>query len=92
MRILKYRIELPRGISNETVINIPEDATVLCIHSQRNGVYLWIATEKENELREVSLKTFTTGEEFDFTEDLDYLGTAFLDGERFVTHIFVEEA
>lgn len=94
MRILKYLVEPSSSDheGNKIVIKVPEDATILCIHAQKENIFLWLATEESDKLTNLVLRVFTTGEEFELTDDLDYLGTCFLNNERFVAHFFMEGA
>lgn len=84
-RILKYWLDkAPR-----TVLNIPADAAVCCVHEQNEHVSIWLLTANWRDVsRRVAFNCVSTGQDVPG----EYVGTAHIHGGNTVVHVFMEEA
>ena len=84
-RVLKYWLDkAPR-----TVLSIPADARIVCVHEQNEHVSIWLVTKDHRDVsRRVAFNCTSTGQEVAGY----YVGTAHIHGGNTVVHVFTEEA
>lgn len=84
-RVLKYWLDkAPR-----TVLSIPADARIVCVHEQNEHVSIWLVTDNHRDVsRRIAFNCASTGQEVSGY----YVGTAHIHGGNTVVHVFMEEA
>jgi len=72
------------------VLNLPDDANILCVQIQNNFPYIWAITKRGEEPNTNRVfKVYGTGHSLpDFPGN--YIGTFQMNGGTFVFHIFEE--
>lgn len=83
--MLIYKYELTK--SGTTDLDIPKNAQILCIQSQRNIPVAWVAFDKSAPMWKRRIAPVYTG---DGIENARYIGTVQLDGGSLVIHYFEE--
>lgn len=84
MRIFKY----PFTISDEVIINIPGDATILTIQEQYGEPCLWALVDPDKPKKPRVLRIIGTGHPIPDVDTLKYLGTIQMAGGGLIWHIF----
>lgn len=83
--ILKYWLD----VAPRTILNIPDDAKVVCVHEQNGMVSVWLVTDNWHDVsRRVAFNCASTGQEVQG----QYVGTAHIHNGRTVVHVFMEDA
>lgn len=87
--IYKYKLQT---LHNQT-IEMPVNSKILCAKKQGEDICLWALVEVVNrDIKEpVKLHIFGTGWDIENYEDLEYIGTFFVDSGTYVFHIFKEK-
>lgn len=84
-RILKYWLD----VAPRTILSIPADARVVCVHEQQERAAIWLVTGNHRDVsRRVAFNCASTGQEVQG----QYVGTAHIHNGRTVVHVFMEEA
>lgn len=84
-RILKYWLD----VAPRTILNIPADAKIACVHEQNGAAAVWLLTDDHRDVsRRVAFNCVSTGQEVQG----QYVGTAHIHNGRTVVHVFMEEA
>jgi len=82
-QIWKY----PLSQSQEQTVRMPKDAVILCVHEQHGVPALWAMVDLDAPTENRTFVIVGTG--WDTTQDpADCIGTVFVQGGRFVWHIF----
>ena len=86
-KIFKYHLP-----EIETTIELPEGYKILSLHEQKGNVYVWVLVDPNiTTFKKATFKIFGTGQEINNVDNMDYVGTVFLDNGMFVFHVFLEK-
>lgn len=81
-RIYKY----PIPVTDESTLELPEDAEILTFQAQDGKPYIWALVDPTRQLEIVSFRLFGTGHPVENADTLEYVGTIQI--EPFVWHLF----
>jgi hypothetical protein len=79
-----YKYEIP--VTDEFEIELPENATVLCVQIQNGKPYIWVHLFDGGKKEKVKFKIFGTGHELPIADDYEYVGT--FQVPPYVWHLF----
>lgn len=88
--IWKYELNL----NQMQVIEMPINAEILCVHSQKDKPCLWVKVNpEEKEVEHRKIEIFSTGQPIEDSENTSryYIGTCFCFNASFVIHVFENE-
>lgn len=84
--IYKYKL----AIQSEQVIKLPVLNTILSVRTQDGAPFLYANVDTLSEERDVTVRTYGTGQEIDPNLVLEYVGTYELCGGQLVYHVFID--
>lgn len=83
-RIYKYPIQ----ITDEQIIQMPENAEILHVNIQHNQAFIWAMIDPEEDEEDVEIRVYGTGHPVQECKELSYLGTVFIQNGDLVFHVF----
>ena len=85
LTIYKYPLGEPRDIIQ---FEMPANAEILCIQTQRGTPCIWAKVETNNQLENRIFQTIGTGHPIDDDAPREHIGTYQLSGGALVFHVF----
>ena len=86
-----HKIQLPANPGG-CLIELPLGMTPRRVDTQHNRPVLWFETKPASPIKQYKLLVLMTGEDVatETLDELQYLGTALLDGGAYVVHYYLE--
>lgn len=83
-RVYKYPVKM----TNYFEVEMPKDAEILKVDVQHGQPFMWALVDPENEeMERIRFRRAGTGNDIK-EDDIIYRGTFFVDGGKFVYHLF----
>lgn len=75
-------------VSQGGIFHIPIGAKILSVQAQQCDVCLWMLVDPDSKLEQRHFQIYGTGHPIPEIDDLEYIGTAVLNGLPLVWHVF----
>ena len=86
LKVIEY-YSLPLRTSQEIEIGVPIGSEILSVKGQNGRICMWVLIDPSKAVETRKFVLFETDDEF-CPDNLKFLGTADLDGENWILHVF----